>query len=65
MNFVNITNRKKNEQKRFQIINDSMPIKSVKKTQFAGLSNERFFLHDGIVSLPFGHALLKILRKQK
>ena len=31
---------KKIEQKRFQIINDSMQMKSVKKTQFAGLNDK-------------------------
>ena len=46
---------KKIEQKRFQIISDSIQMKSVKKTQFAGLNDKRFYFHDGIVSLPFGH----------
>ena len=40
-------------------------MKQVKKTQFTGLNDKRFYCHDGIVSLPFGHALLKILRKEK
>ena len=40
-------------------------MKSVKKTQFAWLNDKRFYFHGGIVSLPFGHALLKILRKEK
>ena len=31
------------EQKRFQIINNSMQIKSVKMTQFAGLNDKRLF----------------------
>ena len=34
------------EQKRFQIL-------SVKKTQFAGLNNKRFYFLSGIASLPF------------
>ena len=42
-----------------------MQMKSVKKTQFAGLNDKRFCFHNGIVLLPFGHALLKILRKDK
>ena len=33
---------KKIKQKRFQIINDSMQMKSVKKTQFAGLNDKRW-----------------------
>ena len=51
---------KKIEQKRFQIVNESMKMKSVRKTQFAGLNDKRYYLHDGIVSLPFGH-----FRKEK
>ena len=47
---------KKLEQKIFQIINDSMQMKSVKKTtQFARLNDKRFYFHNRIVSLPFGH----------
>ena len=34
---------KKIGQRRFQIINDSMQMKSVKKTQFAGLNNKLLF----------------------
>ena len=56
---------KKVEQKRFQIINDSVQIKFVKKTQFAGLNNERLYFHDGIVSLPFAHLLLNKVREEK
>ena len=54
---------KKIEQKRFQIINDSMQMKSVKKTQFARLNGKRLYFHDAIVLLPFEHGLLKIHRK--
>ena len=53
--------KKKIKQKIFQIINDSMQINSVTKTQFAGLND-----HDGIVSLPFAHFLkLKLEKKKK
>ena len=52
-------------QKRFQIINESMKMKSVNKTQFAGLNDKRYYFHDGIVSLPFGHFLLEKVRKEK
>ena len=45
---------KKIEQKRFQITSDSIQMKSVKQTQFAGLNDKRFYFHDGIISLPFG-----------
>ena len=40
-------------QKRFQIINESMKMKSINETQFAGLNDKRCYFHDGIVSLPF------------
>ena len=46
---------KKIEQKRFQIVNTSMQMKSDKKIQFA----------DGIASLPFGHFLLSKAREVK
>ena len=36
-----------------------------KKTQFAGLNDRRFYFHDGIVSLPFGHFLLNKVREAK
>ena len=42
-----------------------MQMKSVKKTQFAGLNDKRFYFHDGIVSLLFGHFLLNKVRDEK
>ena len=56
---------KKIEQKRFQEMNNSVQMKSVKKTQFAGLNDKSFYFHDGIVSLPFGHFLLNKVREEK
>ena len=53
------------KQKRFQIVHNSMQIISVSKTQFAGLNDKRFYFHDGIVLLPFGHFLLEASRKLK
>ena len=50
---------KKIEQKRFQIINDSMQMKS------AGLNDKRFYFHDGIVSLQVGHFSLNKVREEK
>ena len=38
---------------------------SVKKTQFAGLNDKRFYFHGGIVSLPFWNFLLSKVRKVK
>ena len=42
-----------------------MQMVCVNKTQFAGLNDKRFYFHDGIVSLPFGHFLLNKVREQK
>ena len=56
---------KKIEQKRFQVINESMQMKSVRKVQFGQLNDKRFYFCDGIVSLPFDHPYLEYLRKNK
>ena len=65
MDIVSIINWKKNEQKRFQVVNKSMQIKSVRKTQFAGLNDKSFYFHDGIVSLPFAYFLLEKTWEEK
>ena len=41
-------------QKRFQIVNESMRMKSVNKTQFSGLNIKKYYFYYGIVSLPIG-----------
>ena len=56
---------KKIEQKRFQIINESMQMKSVRKVQFGQLNNRRFSFSNGLRSLPYGHPYLEDLRKEK
>ena len=56
---------KRIEQKRFQVVNESVRMKSINKTQFGGLNDKRYYFHDGIVSLPFGHFLLEKVRKKK
>ena len=43
---------KKIEQKRFQIVNESMKMKSVRKTQFAGLNDKRCYLLDVLCYYP-------------
>ena len=43
---------KKIEQKRFQIINESMQMKTVTKVQFGQLNDKRFYFSNGIISLP-------------
>ena len=57
MNIASRVNLKRLTKKKIQIINDSMQMKSVKKSQFAGSNDKRFYFHDGVVSLPFGHSL--------
>ena len=42
-----------------------MQVVSVKRTQFAGLNDKRFFFNYRIISLPFGHYLLNKVRKEK
>ena len=56
---------KKIQQKRFQIINNSMQMKGVSKVQFGKLNDERFYFSNGIVSLPYGHPSLENVRKEK
>ena len=56
---------KKIQQKRFQIINDSMQMKGVSKIQFGKLHNKRFYFSNGIISLPYEHPTLENMRKEK
>ena len=56
---------RKIQQKRFQIINNSMQMKGVSKVQFGKLNDERFYFSNGIVSLPYGHPSLENVRKEK
>ena len=60
--FFSLKKIKRIMQKRFQIINESMKMKSVNEIQFAGLNDKRYYFHDGIVSLPFGHFLFEKVR---
>ena len=53
------------EQKRFQIINESMQMKSVSKVQFGQLNDKRVYFSNGLLSLPYGRPLLTNVRKQK
>ena len=49
--FSNKATTEKIEQKRFQVINESMKMKSISKIQFGQLSDKRFYFSNGI-SLP-------------
>ena len=42
-----------------------MQMNSVKKAQFAGLNDKRFYFYNAIVSLPFEHVLLNKVRQEK
>ena len=56
---------KKIQQKRFQVISESMQMKSVSKVQFGRLNDKRFYFSNGIISLPYGHPSSENLRKEK
>ena len=53
------------EQKRFQVINESMQMKLLSKVQFGQLNDKRFYFSNGIISLPYGHPYLEELGKKK
>ena len=40
------------EQKRFQVVNESLQIKSVSKVQFGQLNDKIFYFSNGAISLP-------------
>ena len=53
------------KQMRFQIKSTNMRLTNVNRTQFAGLNDKRYYLPDGITSLPYGHFLMSVMRKKK
>ena len=53
------------EEKRFQVINESMQMKSISKVQFGQLNDKHFYFSNGILSLPYGHPVLGKVKKQK
>ena len=57
--------KKKNVQKRLQVKNTELKMTSVNKVQFASLNDKRYYFSDGVVSLPFGHPSLSIIREYK
>ena len=52
-------------QKRLQVHNTNMKMKTITKCKFARINDKRYYFSDGIVSLPFGHPLLDEVRKYK
>ena len=64
--FLSTDNKvKKNEQRRFQVTNESMQMQSVSKVQFGLLNDKRFYFANGLVSLPYSYPSLEELRKEK
>ena len=53
------------KQKRLEVQNTNMKMKTVAKVKFARLNDKRYYFSDGIVSLPFGHPLLTKVREYK
>ena len=52
-------------QKRLQVHNTNMKMKTITKCKFARINDKRYYFSDAIVSLPFGHPLLEKVRKYK
>ena len=50
---------------RFQLKTTDMKLTEVNKMQFAGLNDKRYYLTDGVTSLPYGHFLLDELDEKK
>ena len=53
------------EQKIFQVVNESMQMKSVSKVQFGQLNDKRFYFSNRTISLLYGQPYLEKRRQQK
>ena len=53
------------KQSRFKLSKTKMHFKEELKVQFAGLNDKRYYLPDGVTSLPYGHFLLTELDNKK
>ena len=53
------------KQMRFQLKRTNMKLTEVNRMQFAGLNDKRYYLTDGVTSLPYGHFLLAELDEKK
>ena len=58
-------NPKKIKQKRFQYKRTNMQMTTVSRNQFGLLNSKRYYLTDGVTSLPYGHFLLTSIREEK
>ena len=56
---------KKIKQMRFQLKTTGMKLIETYKMQFAGLNDKRYYLPDGVTSLPYGHFLLAEFDEKK
>ena len=53
------------KQMRFQLKRTDMRLTEQYRMQFAGLNDKRYYLTDGVTSLPYGHFLLAELDEKK
>ena len=53
------------KQSTFKLSKTTIHFKEELKVQFAGLNDKRYYLPDGVTSLPYGHFLLTELDKEK
>ena len=53
------------KQSRFKLSKTTIHFKEELKVQFAGLNDKRYYLPDGVTSLPYRHSLLTELDKKK
>ena len=58
-------NDKKLVQKRLQVQNTNMAMTSINEVKFGSINDKKYYGSDGIVSLHFGHYLLKKLENIK
>ena len=69
MDFREFTQAEKNPktiiQKRFQIKKTNMKMTNVSRNQSGLLNCKRYYLTDGVASLPYGHFLLSALMEKK
>ena len=56
---------KRIEQKRLQIVDKSIQMKTVSKVQFGQLNDKRFYFSNGITAYPYCHSSLEKARKEK
>ena len=64
--YTNVQKKAKSlKQTRFKLSKTTMKIKEEVKTQFASLNDKRYYLPDGVTSLPYGHFLLAEIDKKK